>query len=255
MSKISKSLYKIKDIEVIANGDDYLHKIHPLVKLLITIVYIIIVVSLNKYNLSKILLMVVYPSVIFASTDIPLKLGYKGVLVALPFCILAGIGNIVFDNVIIGTFYGYYITAGMLSAVVIVLKCVLTVLATYILIASTGINNICYALRILHVPNVLINQVLLTYRYIFILILEVENVSKSYSLRAPNHKGIHFKIWGSLLGQLLLNSIKKANDIFNSMTMRNFKDKLYYYKPRNFKVIDPIYTAFWVVVLVGLVIL
>ena len=42
----------------------------------------------------------------------------------------------------------------------------------------------------------------------------------AYALRAPGEKGIHFRAWGSLLGQLLLRSVDRAQLVYESMLLR-----------------------------------
>ncbi|MFQ6930295.1 MAG: CbiQ family ECF transporter T component [Eubacterium sp.] len=63
----------------------------------------------------------------------------------------------------------------------------------------------------------------LIYRYINVLLKETKRiVVEAYSLRAPGQKGINFKAWGSLPGQLLLRSIDRATDVHNSMSLRGY---------------------------------
>ncbi|MDY4970728.1 MAG: energy-coupling factor transporter transmembrane component T, partial [Lachnospiraceae bacterium] len=65
----------------------------------------------------------------------------------------------------------------------LILKGIFTVLAAYLLIATTTIEKICYALHLLHVPGILITQFLLTYRYVTVLLKEVNRITQAYSLR------------------------------------------------------------------------
>ena len=60
------------------------------------------------------------------------------------------------------------------------------------------------------------------YRYIILLLQEGSRLATAYALRAPGQKGIHFRAWGSLLGQLLLRSIDRAQLVYESMQLRGF---------------------------------
>lgn len=60
------------------------------------------------------------------------------------------------------------------------------------------------------------------YRYISVLLAETQRVVQAYELRAPGQKGIHFKVWGSLMGQMLLRSMDRAEVIYESMCLRGF---------------------------------
>ena len=82
-------------------------------------------------------------------------------------------------------------------------------LAVWVLIASTGMESVCAALQQLHCPRVLTTTILLIYRYIVLLLQEGIRIATAYALRAPGQKGIQFRAWGSLLGQLLLHSIDR----------------------------------------------
>ena len=74
--------------------------------------------------------------------------------------------------------------------------------------ATTTIEEICRALRQLHVPKVLTSLLLLTFRYISVLLDEAAIMTDAYRLRAPGQKGVHISAWGSFLGQLLLRSME-----------------------------------------------
>ena len=96
------------------------------------------------------------------------------------------------------------------------------------LIATTSIDSICAALRKLHVPELLVTLLLLTYRYIGVMLEEVGIMSQSYRLRSPGQKGIHISAWGSFLGQLLLRSMDRAESLYHSMLQRGFRGEYYY---------------------------
>ena len=53
-------------------------------------------------------------------------------------------------------------------------------------------------------------------------------MTQGYSLRAPGQKGIHISAWGSFLGQLLLRSMDRAGELYNSMLLRGFKGNFFY---------------------------
>ena len=59
-------------------------------------------------------------------------------------------------------------------------------------------------------------------RYIIVLLKEAERITLAYEMRAPGQKGIHWKAWGSLAGQLLLRSIDRAQVVYESMMLRGY---------------------------------
>lgn len=110
---------------------------------------------------------------------------------------------------------------------------------------ATSIEKICYALRLLHIPAILVTQVLLTYRYVTVLLEEANRMTQAYSLRAPNQKGVHFKVWGTLAGQLLLRSMDRANEVYESMTLRGYRGEFYYTAKEPCKAKDWLYLGVW----------
>ena len=74
-------------------------------------------------------------------------------------------------------------------------------------------------------------QLLLSYRYLTLLLEQADTIAQAYALRAPKQKGEHFKVWGSLAGQLLLRSIDSANNLYDSMLLRGYQGEYYYGGP------------------------
>ncbi len=60
----------------------------------------------------------------------------------------------------------------------------------------------------------LTSLLLLTFRYISVLLEEVAIMTEAYHLRAPGQKGIHVSAWGSFLGQLLLREYGQSRKLF-----------------------------------------
>lgn len=246
MSKMNNALYEIDHISTIANKDQWINKIHPLVKLVITIVYITTVVSMHKYNLIGILIMGVYPIATFILGELSFIESLKKIRHILPFVIIVGIFNPFFDRTVLFTLGNISITTGMISMLTLMLKGIFSVLASYLLIVTTTIEKICYALRLLHFPKIMTTQILLTYRYISVLLQEANRIIQAYSLRAPHQKGVHFKVWGSLTGQLLIRSIDKAGIVYESMTIRGYNGEFYYPNMEKCKGKDYLYLIVWI---------
>ncbi len=248
MSKMNSALYEINHLSTLASKDQWMNKIHPLVKLVITIVYIATVVSINKYNLSGILVMGAYPIAVFILGELSFIESLKKVRIILPFVCIVGIFNPFFDRSVLFIMGNMPVTTGMVSMLTLMIKGVLSVLASYLLIATTTIEKICHALRLLRIPQIITTQILLTYRYITVLLQEANSIMQAYSLRAPNQKGVHYKVWGPLAGQLLLRSIDKANVVYESMTIRGYKGEFYYPNMKKCQAKDYLYLIIWLII-------
>ena len=57
----------------------------------------------------------------------------------------------------------------------------------------------------------------------FLFFKETDKTLFAYSLRAPGQKGISIKTWGTLVGSMMLRSIDRAMNVYQSMMLRGFK--------------------------------
>ncbi len=248
MSKLDNALCEIYHMDEIAEREQWLNHIHSLIKLVITVCFITVTVSFSKYDLAGVLRMGVYPIVVFIFGELSFRSALKRLKVILPVVCLIGVFNPFFDRQPIMEIGGIMVTAGVVSMLTLMVKGIYSVFASYLLIATTSIEKICYALRLLHVPAVIVTQILLAYRYISLLLEEASRMMQAYSLRAPNQKGVHFKVWGSLVGQLLLKSIDRANEVYESMLLRGYQGEFPYAAKGFFRVRDCVYLGVWFVI-------
>lgn len=248
MSKISGAIHEIHHMDTLSSRDQWVNQIHPLVKFVLTLAYISIVVSFHKYDVAGVAGMAVYPAAVFILAELSFVDSLKRLRLVLPLVCFVGLLNPFLDkNVIL--FQGTPVSAGVLSMVTLVMKGVFSVLASYLLIATTSVEKLCYAFRMLHIPRAAVTQFLLTYRYITVLLKEVDRITQAYMLRAPRQKGIHFKAWGSLAGQLLLRSMDRADDVYESMLLRGYQGDYQYMRERvTFCRRDILYFLFWTAV-------
>lgn len=252
MSKMNRAIYEIQSLDTLANEKRWANELHPLVKLFVTMLYIAITVSFPKYDISGLFVMVIYPLLLFNIGELSFREGVRRLRIVLPLVCLVGLCNPFFDREIVMKIGSFSITGGILSMLTLMIKGVFTVLASYLLIATTSIEKICYALRMLHLPKVFVTQILLIYRYISVLLGEANRITQAYSLRAPGQKGIHFKVWGSLVGQLLLRSMDRAQNLYESMCLRGYRGEFYYGNKIKMCVKDIVYLIVWIVILVAL---
>jgi cobalt/nickel transport system permease protein len=245
MTNLIESNYNIRFLDELAGKKTIIHNLNPIVKLLVTIVYLIVVVSFGKYDIIGLLPYVFYPTITFILSEIPFSQIFKRSLIVLPFVIGIGIFNPFFDTKTYIVISGINISYGWISFASLIIKCSLTVLAGLLLIATTGIENIGMALRNLFVPKIFVTQLLLTYRYISVLLDEAARIIKAYHLRAPMHKGVSFRSAGSLLGQMLLRAFDRANRVYNAMVLRGFNGEYTFGRESRLSNGSIIYLVLW----------
>lgn len=221
MSGITSSLYNMRLLDDLARKESSIHRIHPLIKLLTTVVYLTVVVSFGKYEVGRLLPFMFYPVIIFALAELPVVPIIKRILIVEPLIIGIGILNPLFDSHLV-VFCGFAFSRGWVTFMSIFIKSGLTVTVGILLIATTGMDKLAAALRMLKIPKLFVLQLLLTYRYVYVFIEEVSRMVRAYSLRAPGQKGIKLGDLGPFLGQLILRTFDRAQRIYEAMILRGF---------------------------------
>ncbi len=222
MSVIEKNLREINKLQDLQQRSHWMNNLHPLGKLLVSVIYIFTVASVNKYDITHLILLSVYLVFSFAMGELSVKEGLYRMRLIIPLVAFVGLFNPFFDRQILFNIGSVGVSGGVLSMITLVIKGLYTVLAVYLLIATTSIDDICYALSCLHVPRLIVIVVMLIYRYFDVMAREADRIMTAYMLRAPSQKGIHYKAWGTLVGQWLLRSMDKAEMVYESMLLRGF---------------------------------
>jgi cobalt/nickel transport system permease protein len=244
MTNLTSSLQDMSLLEELAEKKTFIHRLHPLAKLWTTLVYLVVVVSFGRNEVSGLLPFVFYPVMVFVLGELPGAPILKRILWVEPFIIGIGILNPLFDHsvVLLG---GMAVYRGWITFLSIFVKCGLTVTVSLLLIATTGMTKLGGALRMLGVPKLFVLQLLLTYRYISVLTEEVYRMQRAYALRAPGQKGIHWKAWGSFAGQLLLRTFDRAQRVYQAMSLRGFQGEYRIGKLQALEGRDLIYILGW----------
>ena len=248
MNQMDRSLLALREMDTLAAGDSTVHRLHPAAKLLTTIAYIAVTVSFGKYQLSSLLVMILYPALLFSLTGIGVGTCLRKLRFVLPLVLAVGLFNPLFDRATLLTVGDVAVSGGVVSMVTLMLKGAFCLSASFLLMATTPIDDLCAALRRLHVPPVLVTLLLLTYRYVGVMTEELSVMTDAYHLRAPGQKGIRFAAWGSFLGQLLLRSMDRADELYGSMQLRGFSGSFAYAGDKRFTSRDAAWLVVWVLV-------
>jgi cobalt/nickel transport system permease protein len=222
MNNIGRNYLDIRYMDTMASGDSPLHRLDPRAKLITTLLFIVAVVSFDKYTLLAFVPFFIYPIVMISAGGLPAGYFLKKVIQVSPFAILVAIFNPLIDREIILHLGSIGISGGWISFLSILLRFFLTVTAALILISLTGFNTVCEALNRLGVPRPFVVQLLFFYRYIFVLVDEAERMERARSLRSFNSRSRPFRVFISIIGHLLLRSFDRAERIYLAMRCRGF---------------------------------
>lgn len=226
MSKMESYWLDLRQLDETASNRGVIHSIHPCAKLLTTVIFLTVVASFSKYEVSGLFPMFFYPMALIILGELPLSPILHRVVLAMPFVIFIGIFNPLLDRIPFMQIGPFLISGGWFSFLSILLRFLLAVTAALILVATTGIDAIGRALLQLKVPRVFVIQLLFMYRYLYVLFEEFIRTLRAYSLRSFQGEGIRPKVWGSLLGQLLLRTIDRAQRIYQAMLCRGFDGEI-----------------------------
>ena len=169
MASIVGAITDLRQLDLMATGNTGVHRLDARAKVLVTLVFILAVVSLGRYELAALFPFFLYPAVLMALGNLPVRHIARKVLVVLPFALMVGMFNPLFDQVVLVRLGPIGISGGWLSFASILVRATLTVGAALILVGITGFPAICQALDQLGLPRIFTVQLLFLYRYLFVL--------------------------------------------------------------------------------------
>ena len=189
--------------------------------------------------------MLLFPFVLVLSAHLPHRFLLKRLLLVAPFALLIGILNPLLDQRVLYHFGSIELTGGWVSFISILLRFVLTVGMALILIATTSMPGICNALERSGVPRVFTLQLLLLYRYIFVLGKEAQRMERARALRSFHGRGNGLKVYAALLTQLLWRTMDHAQRVHRSMLCRGFSGQIHLLHTSRFSRKDGLFTLSW----------
>ena len=238
---MQKALHELAEMDELAARSSPIHALHPAAKLLSTVGYILVTLSFDKYDLSGLVPMLLWPILLFQLSGIEVRSCFYKLRIVLPLVMAVGLFNPFFDKTIVLRLGSVAVSGGVVSMLTLMLKGLYCLMASFLLMATTPIDLLCAALRQLHVPKMLVTLLLLTYRYVGVMTEELAIMTDAYHLRAPGQKGVHVSAWGSFLGQLLLRSMDRAQELYASMLLRGYHQHFHYAPIKPFRSRDALY--------------
>ena len=147
MDKLSQAQSELREMDALAAADSPVHRLHPLCKLLVTVCYIVTVVSFPKYDFSGLAVMVLYPVILFQAAGIPVRLCFYRLRIVLPLVCAVGLVNPFLDHTPLMRLGNLVVTGGVVSMLTLMMKGIFSLMASFLLIAATPIDSLCAALR------------------------------------------------------------------------------------------------------------
>ena len=251
MSRLASALGDLRSLDALAARDTPLARRDPRAKLVATLLFIVTVVSFDRYRVAALLPLALYPTVLATQAEVPVRLLLRTLWLASPFALMVGIFNPLLDRSTMLALPGVAISGGWLSFAAILIRFGLTASAVLVLVAGTGMLPLCAALARLRVPRVFTVQLLFLHRYIFVLAGEAARMATARRLRAGEQSRLALAVQASLLGHLLLRAFERARRIHLAMLARGFDGELRLADPWHWQTADTRFVAAWCAFFVG----
>jgi cobalt/nickel transport system permease protein len=245
MAFIQRAVLDLKRLDLLANDNSIIHRLDARAKVLVTLAFILCVVSVNRYELSSLLPYFIFPVAMASLSSLPPLFILRKVALFCPFVLAVAIFNPVFDREILVRFGPWGISGGWISFASILTRSALTVGAAFILVGVTGFTAVCQALERLGMPQVFAVQMLFLYRYIFVLTEESGRAVLARELRSCGKKGHGISSFSSLVGHLLLRTWQRAERIHMAMLARGFTGKFHTSHASRFGAPEIRFVLFW----------
>lgn len=211
-------------MEELARLDSPIHLLDARAQIVVTIAFVVTVMSFPRYEVSVLMPLFVYPVVLVAMANLPLAPLLRKLAVAAPFALFVGIFNPLLDQRGVVLAGGGVIAGGWLSLASILARFMLTVGAALVLVSCTGIHRLCTGLERMGMPPVFATQLMFLYRYFFVIGDEGMKMRRSMIIRsAGGRQAMGLRLYGHLIGTLLIRAVDRAQRIYQAMVARGFE--------------------------------
>ena len=210
----------------------------PCLKAFVAVSSLLICVNLRSFYISIIIFLIMGGLTVFKGKT-SLKYYIKIMMIPLGFLILSTLA-IIFNisdrplSIFAISFLGKYLTVskdGFIYGINLILTALSAVSCLYFLSLSTPITDLLYVLEFIHCPVIIIELLLLIYRFIFILLDMLSSLHTSQKCRLGN-KDFRTYLKGSsdLAATLFIRAFRKSSLLYDSMESRGYDGRLHLLK-------------------------
>lgn len=254
-TRLEKAITVLNSRQAKAHGASHIGDIDSRALLIVTVAYLVAMLSVPLQRTDAIIWFAVYPIISAPLAHIPYERLFRNSLYVLPLLIFIGIFNPFFDRQPAFTMFGLTVTAGWISFISILIRGLLATQALLLLIRITGFNDMCEALRRLGCPAVIVTQLLMVYRYLEVLLQEALAMQRARQARSYGRSSFKASIWGPFVGQLILRTLERSRRINMAMKARCFHGSLSLSAPTRWDTAATVYCLIWIPLIVTLRIL
>lgn len=226
MNGLEKAQIALAQLERAAEQESPLRGVDGRAKLVVTLLYLVAVLSFPLHATSGIILFALYPVVASSMSATPYSLILRRSLLVLPLVAVIGVFNPLMHRQVAFTVGGVAISEGWLEFASITLRGLLSVQGVLVMVYSTNFFHLCRSLTRMGIPSVFATQLMFVYRYLFVLIDEAVSMDRARRSRSYGRKHYSMSMYGVFVGQLLLRTVERSRRIYDAMLARGFNGSI-----------------------------
>ena len=243
--------------EPFATGASFIHKLDPRVRVIFATIYCFVVALAGEFPVLLVALASSAALVLLSGAN--LKAVAKRILIvnSLIFLLWAILPVTFGGSVLlkIGPFPIY--RPGLILAAQITLKSNTILLAFIALVATIPFSTLGHALDRLLIPQKMVNLLLMTYRYLFVIEQEYQRLLRAIKIRGfvPKTNLHTYRTYAYVIGMLFVRAAARADRVYHAMLCRGFKG--HFYCLREFRIDGRgwAFSSAMTVIIIGLIIL
>ncbi|ADI74727.1 cobalt ABC transporter, inner membrane subunit CbiQ [Methanohalobium evestigatum Z-7303] len=130
-------------------------------------------------------------------------------------------------NIIIDSYFVSVTLEGLKIGLLIFLRATAALIIAFLMLATNRFDTVIKALYMLKLPNAVVQMIVFSYRYIFVLVDEFQNMKKSMSAKGFEIKANRYGLStiGNLIGMLLVKSYERGERVHKSMISKGYEGK------------------------------
>ncbi len=223
--------------------ESFLLDISHMALIVVWSLFVFFVLTLGKYDFTGVMAYAAFPLFVIMVSNMPVKTILKRLALLSPFIIMVAAANPFFDRRPFLSLGEITLTAGTVSGIVIVGKSFVLIAAIITLSMIVPFYRLCAALRGFRVSEVFITQLMLLYRYSFLLVEEAVALQKARNMRSFGGNGKEFFTTAKMIGALLLRTNERGERIYRGMLARGFNGTVHHGGDEPFKLKDVLFVA------------
>jgi cobalt/nickel transport system permease protein len=220
-------------IDVESHIESPIRRLNPKAKIVTLTLMVFIIVTTPPAEIASFFLYLTIALVMVIVSHIPLTFFLKRLVLVLPFIAVAVVAApIIKGETVVLTIPVGFMTIdvsheGALILFNVTAKSILSVLFLSFLVSTTPFSDVIVGLRELRFPHILSDALSFMYQYIFILIDEVEKISRARDARLYGGRWIwHSNIIGYMIGAIFVRSMERGERTYLAMKARGYDTSL-----------------------------